>query len=108
MAFLQPSSWPLALCLAFFQATYLAWLCFNHLAGPRSWDWLYHKPRICLSLSCRPSKYFSQKLSDSFVFLVPWLQESATVAMLPAQDPCLYIQKVLFVKDSAYFTNSSL
>ena len=28
-----------------------------------------------LSLSCKPSKYFSEKLSDSFVFLVPWLQE---------------------------------
>jgi hypothetical protein len=75
MAFLQASSLPLAMCMAFFQATYLAWLCFKHLAGPRSWHWLYLKPSIWLSLSCRPSKYFSQKLSDSFVFFVPWLQE---------------------------------
>ena len=44
MAFLQACSLPLAMCMAFFQATYLAWLCFKHLAGPRSWHWLYLKP----------------------------------------------------------------
>ena len=92
MALLQASSRLVALFLAFFQAHYIAWLCFKHLPAPRPWDslWPYCKPLIGWAWAASPANTFQKNFLTALCF---WFHGCKNELLLPCCLPKILVCK---------------